>query len=197
MSNSEDYLRKHPFAGTAIALGLGILLQAAAKTAARQRDHEADEIMPADEDVDAPRRLAAPSRETTARTKDVGAADMAFDADYPDGGSIAFRFSFKKRPVDASESDWPVDQMGFTVDRPDGKNVSFNFVRRTRTLPAKPGETGDDDSQSGLGRANMEFASTRPNRGDFRFTWIKLPPGEASRDGKSVREPKLRKSTRR
>jgi len=196
MSNTEDYIRKHPFAGTAIALGLGILLQAAAKTAAKTaappRERGGKTSKPADEGPEAPRRLVAPDRKTTHRANDTGAADMAFNANYPDGGKIEFRFSFKKRPVDAPESDWPVDHTGFTVDRPSGKNVSFRFARKTRSLPAKAREPGDNDTHSGLGRAQMEFTSSRPNRGDFRFTWTKLPPGEAP--GASARK---RKSTGR
>ncbi len=194
MSNTEDYIRKHPFAGTAIALGLGILLQAAAKTAAPPRERGGKTSKPAGEDPKAPRRLVAPDRKTTRGANDTGAADMAFNANYPDGGKIEFRFSFKKRPVDAPESDWPVDHMGFTVDRPTGKNVSFKFARKTRSLPAKAREPGDNDTHSGLGRAQMEFTSSRPNRGDFRFTWTKLPPGEAPSASKTARK---RKSTGR
>jgi len=191
MPNNEDYLRKHPVAGTAIALGLGILLQAAAKMAALQNERGSKMSKSADKDPQKSRRLASPARKTTRRTQDTGAADMVFNANHPDGKSIAFRFSWKKRPVDAPDSDWPVDDMGFTVDRPSGKNVSFSFVRKTRPLPVNVQETGGNDSHSGLGRAQMEFTSSRPGRGDFRFTWIKTPPGEAPSAGKSVaRKPK-------
>ena len=192
MSNTENYIRKHPFAGSAIALGLGIVLQAAAKLAEQQRERGVTQAGAADAEPEAPRRPPAPKSKTNARAKDTGAADMTFDANYPDGRCIAFRFSWKKRPVDAPETDWPVDHMGYTVDRPNGKNVSFRFARKTRPLPAKARQPGGSASHSGLGRAQMEFTSSRPGRGDFRFTWSKSPPGEKPDAGRSVGKPKAR-----
>ncbi|NIP98599.1 MAG: hypothetical protein GWO24_36390, partial [Akkermansiaceae bacterium] len=97
---------------------------------------------------------------------------------------VLFSFKFKKRPLDAPESDWPVDTMGFTLDRPNGKHVAFRFDRKARPAPPQGPE-----QPTGLGRGTMEFVSSRPDRGDFRFTWNRNPPGEAPPEGKQTEWP--------
>ncbi len=109
---------------------------------------------------------------------------MKFTAAYPDGASILFTFKFKKHPLDAPETDWPLDTTGFTLDRPTGKHVAFRLDRKSRPVP-----TGDSDQPAGLGHATMEFVSSRPERGDFRFTWNRTPPGETIPEGKQTEWP--------
>lgn len=197
MSNTEDYLRKHPFAGTAIALGLGVLLQVAAKTASGQRQSTTKTTARPREEPAKPRRLPAPKPHDVGPSKDTGVADMVFSSNHPDGRKISFLFSWKKRPVDEPESKWPVDHMGFKLDRPDGKDVSFEIVRKTRTLPARVRETTGDDSHSGFGRVMMQFKSQRPGKGDFNFTWTKTPPGETPHADKKASKRGAPKSTGR
>ncbi|MFQ5634446.1 MAG: hypothetical protein ACE5G3_03835 [Gammaproteobacteria bacterium] len=105
-----------------------------------------------------------------APSHDVGAADMEFTSHRPDGSSVEFRFTWKKRPTDASEADWPVDKMHFTAARASGKRTALTFERKTRPVPA------GYNIHPGLGEARMEFVARHPGQRDFRFTWDKEPP---------------------
>jgi len=189
MANEEDFIRRRPVAGMAIALGIGALLQTVAKTMEQQRSRPPATARPDGDAADEgtplpPRRLPDPPApdpdpECARRTHDTGAADMHFTAHHPDGKRIEFRFAWKKRPVEAPDADWPTDDMSFTVERPSGKRIAFSFTRKTRPLPADDLATPGPATRSGLGRANMEFVSSRPGRGDFRFVWTKRPPESA------------------
>jgi len=197
MANEEDFIRRRPVAGMAIALGIGALLQTVAKTMEQQRSRPPATARPDGDAADegtpvSPRWLpdppspgpdaapdAAPDAESARRTHDTGAADMQFTAHHPDGKRIEFRFAWKKRPVEAPDADWPTDDMGFTVERPSGKRIAFSFTRKTRPLPDAELAIPEPATHSGLGRANMEFVSSRPGRGDFRFVWKKRPPESA------------------
>jgi hypothetical protein len=137
-TRARHYLRQHPVAATVIAAGVGVLLQTG---------------------------LAAVTR-PGGRSHDTGAAAMEFSSRHPDGKKVSFEFSWKKRPVELSDADWPVDQMGFTASRPDGKQTAFQFTRKTRRVPDGYGVSSAEKCRPGLGEARM----------DFRFTWNKQPP---------------------
>ena len=188
----EDFIHQHPFMTTAAALGVGLLAGPVGLSLLVQRGTEKPEdaeaerpksrITPAEKTrpepigVRLPWPRALPHSASDGQAHDVGALDMEFTTHRPDGKNIEFSFGWKKRPVDALETAWPVDNMGFTVDRPSGKHVAFNFTRKTRPVPAGYGDPSIDGIRSGLGQATMKFASSRPDRGEFRFTWEKVPP---------------------
>ena len=120
---------------------------------------------------------------------------MEFNARRPGKKNIVFRFAWKKRPVNAPDTDWPTDNMGFAAARPDGTYTAFRMTRRTRPVPALT--TGD--SRPGLGQAAMEFIASRPGRKDFRFTWNKVPPNASNgeRKGESHGKKKSRAAASR
>jgi ElaB/YqjD/DUF883 family membrane-anchored ribosome-binding protein len=172
-----DYVQQHPAATIAIAVTAGLLLRAALASLADQRMRGAGTRMPGS----GQRALSQEQTSSRRRTHDVGAADMEFTTHHPGEKKILFRFAWKKRPVDAPETDWPTDHMAFTATRPDGTHTAFRFTRKTRPVPAGTRGTPGADTRPGLGRATMEFISSRPGRRDFRFTWDKVP-ADASRE---------------
>lgn len=109
---------------------------------------------------------------------DVGSADIEFTSSKPGRKDIAFRFVWKKQPVDAPDADWPVDYMGFVATRPDGKRTALKFTRKSRPLRRSgPQEGPREEPRNGLGKATMEFVSTRHDGKEFKFVWNKVPPG--------------------
>jgi hypothetical protein len=188
VAQAEEYLRQHPLARVAIAFGIGALLQTALK-AGMQRLAKGDEIPKGIETLkgaETPKgkipqkNLSAKPRSARPRTHQFGAADMEFSSHHPDGKNVAFKFAWKKRPIDAPEEDWPIDEMGFTAVRPNGKRTAFTFKGKTRPIPDEKSAVGD--SRPGLGEAKMEFTSSAPGRRDFRFTWKRVPPAGGGQD---------------
>lgn len=175
-AQAGDYIRRHPIAAVAIAFGVGVLLQTAS-TAAAQRTAQGTGTRKRRAPQKAPQRDPAPEPASVRRrTHGFGAAEMEFITHHPDGKKVEFKFAWKKRPIDAPETDWPTDQMGFTADRPNGKHTAFTFTGKTRPVPAEDEKSAAGDYRPGLGRATMEFKSSRPGRRDFRFTWNRVPP---------------------
>ena len=180
-------IREYPVAALAASAGLGILLQLVltaasqrpARSAATGRRPTEPRQAPAEASF-VPGEPAAPKPERRRRepaTHDVGAADIAFTTTHPDGKSVVFTFTWKKRPIEATETDWPTDEMGFTATRADGKQTEFRFTRKTRPVPTESERrAGGDRYRPGLGRAEMEFRASRPGERDFHFTWTKKPP---------------------
>lgn len=180
-------IREHPVAALAASAGLGILLQLAltaasqrpARAAATKRRTAKPGAAPAEASF-VPGEPADPGLERRRRepaTHDVGAADIAFTTTHPDGKSVVFSFTWKKRPIEAPETEWPTDDMGFTATRADGKRTDFRFTRKTRPVPTESERhAGGDRYRPGLGRAEMEFRASRPGERDFHFTWTKTPP---------------------
>ena len=164
----DKYIRQHPVAATAAAVGAGLLLQAVVKSLAQRNGTGSEKSKPK-----APQRRASPTPASNRRTHDLGVADMKFTTHHPDGKNVMFKFVWKKRPTDASEIDWSTDEMGFTSDRPNGKLTKFTFKSKTRPIPDEESAVGDN--RPGLGQAAMEFMSSAPGRRDFRFTWNRVP----------------------
>ena len=193
----NDLVRKHPVAAAAVAAGIGALLYAALRSSSRdavaaQRAGES----PANPSVKSPGRKSPARPVPMRRDHDTGAMDMQFTAHRANGKEILFRFAWKKRPVDMPDAQWPVDRMGFTATRPDGKHTAFTFTRKTRPVPPGYGDPSPGGIRPGLGEAFMEFVSTAPGRGDFRFSWSKIPHAGAAeaRDKAPKAVPRKRRS---
>jgi len=191
-------IREHPVVALAAAAGLGILLQLALAAASQRPASGAAPRRRARRPSEAAEQAsleqgesAGPAPERRRRqpaTHDVGAADIEFTTTHADGKSVVFRFTWKKRPIEAPETEWPTDDMGFTATRADGKRTAFRFTRKTRPVPTESERlAGGERYRPGLGRADMEFRASRPGQRDFHFTWTKKPPPEpadsASRSG--------------
>lgn len=166
-------LRQRAFMANAAALGAG-LLGAMTLLSNRQRSRSAS----GQGGAKAKRGRAARKPSTDHGAYDIGALDMEFTTHRPGGKNIELSFGWKKRPIDAPESDWPLDNTGFTFDRPDGKHTAFKMTRKNRPLPEGYG----DDIRRGLGQATMEFVSRRPDDGAVRFTWEKIPPATTDQE---------------
>jgi len=176
----DNGARQRAFMTNAAALGIGLLGVLTLASQARRR-HEGREEM----DPETSKRSKPPAKRQSGRAAnelaadrrayDVGALDMQFTTHRPGGKNIQLNFGWKKRPVDAPETDWPTDNMGFTLDLPDGKETTFKMARKSRAVPAGYG----DVIRPGLGEAALEFVSRRPDDGTFRFTWEKIPPAAA------------------
>jgi len=173
--------RQRAFMTNAAALGVGLLGALTLASQLRRPPETEEEPEPGGPQrgklpTEPQRGRAAQRRAADRRAYDVGALDMEMTAHRPSGKDVELSFGWKKRPVDAPETDWPTDNMGFTVNRPDGKNTTFKMARKSRPVPAGYG----DVIRRGLGQAALEFVSNRPDGGAFRFTWEKIPPDTAT-----------------
>jgi len=170
----DNVARQRAFMTNAATLGVGLLGVLTLASQAWQR-HEGRE----ETDAETSGRGKPPAKQRRGRADraahDVGALDMEFATHRPGGKNIQLNFGWKKRPVDAPETDWPTDNMGFKLDLPDGKETTFKMARKSRPVPAGYG----DVIRRGLGEAALEFVSRRPDDGTFRFTWEKIPPATA------------------
>jgi len=164
----KEFIRQHPVAAAAVAVGAGMLLQAVVKSLAQRSATRPEKAPPK-----APPSRPSPMPASGRRTHEFGMADMKFATHHPDGKNVRFKFAWKKRPTDAPEADWPTDEMGFTSDRPNGKHTEFTLKSKTRPIPDKASAVGEN--RPGLGQAAMEFTSSVPGRRDFRFTWNRAP----------------------
>lgn len=176
----DNVARQRAFMTNAATLGVGLLgvLTLASQAWRRQEGRE-------ETDAETSGRSKPPAKRQRGRAErdlasdgrayHVGALDMQFTTHRPGGKNIQLDFGWKKRPVDAPETDWPVDNMGFTLDLPDGKETTFKMARKSRVVPSGYG----DAIRPGLGEAALEFVSRRPDDGTFRFTWEKIAPAAA------------------
>lgn len=169
-----EIIRQHPFAVAAVAVGAAALLVAALTSLPKRPARKGAGR------VASPTPLAAllplTPRPRPPRTHDVGAADLEFTTSRPGDRDVAFRFSFKKRPVDADETDWPTDRVGFATTRRQGRRTAFTFTRKTRPVPAQELVLRNDQARPGLGLANLELVVRHADGKDFKLIWTKVPP---------------------
>lgn len=189
--SAADYIRQHPVMSAVVAVGIGALLQAALTAVATGPAKGAKKRKP----KAAKRDSGSVSRPANPRTHHFGAADMKFTTQHPDGKNVEFKFAWKKRPVDAPETDWPQDQTGFTAVRPDGRRTAFAFTGKTRPIPDEESAVGDN--RPGLGWAEMEFTSSAPGRKDFTFNWSRKPPAAAANTAGKKAGRTAKKSSRK
>ena len=183
--------RQHPFVTTVAALGGELLAGPGGLSFLRQRGAQSGtaplkEVWFEPAYMNSPRHGALLRSASGRRAYDTGALDMEFKTHRPDGKDVEFNFEWKKRPVETPDADWPTDNMGFKADRPDGKQTAFRMTRKTRPVPAGYGDTSPEGIRPGLGEAKMNFVSRRPDRGEFRFSWEKVPPDPALADSQQL-----------
>jgi hypothetical protein len=171
-------------AAMAIAFGVGALLRTAATDAVKRfAEKTGTRTRKVPQPPQSPRPdLSFEPSVGRPRNHGFGVADMEFTTHHPDGKNVVFKFAWKKRPTDAPETDWSTDQMGFTATRANGKHTAFTFTGKTRPLSTENEKSAADDNRGGLGRATMEFVSSAPGRGDFKFTWNRIPSTAAAAD---------------
>lgn len=168
-----ELIRQRPFAAAAVAVGAAALIVAALTLLPRRPVRKGAGRVASPTPLAALLPLSTGSRPP--RTHDVGAADMEFTTSRPGDRDIAFRFSFKKRPADADETDWPTDRVGFATTRRQGRRTAFTFTRRTRRVPAQELVLRDDEARPGLGLANLELVVRHADGKDFQLIWTKVP----------------------
>jgi len=175
----RDPVHQHPFVMRAATLGGDLLAGSSVLNLLKQHATRSGPTPTRKiwfEPAMSPGRGVSPRSVHGHSTYDTGAMDMEFTRYLPGGKDVEFSFGWKKRPIETPDTEWPVDNMGFEVDRPDGKQVAFRFTRKTRPVPAGYGVSSTDGIRPGLGQATMNFVSRRPDGGEFRFTWEKVPP---------------------
>ncbi|RKX38605.1 MAG: hypothetical protein DRP64_15440, partial [Verrucomicrobia bacterium] len=191
--HADAAARQNPFVTTIAALGGELLAGPGGLSFLRQRGASGSttpikEVWFEPAYMNPPRPGTSLRSASSRRTFDTGALDMEFRTHRPDGKDVEFSFEWKKRPVETSDADWPADKMGFKADRPDGKQTAFRMTRKTRPVPDGYGDASAEGIRPGLGEAKMNFVSRRPDRGEFRFSWEKVPPDPILADSRQLTE---------